>query len=52
MRIKPILFGGLILIAFFIDLFLGTSAYPKSLLFVCAIVAVYEFVSPYIYTPS
>lgn len=51
MRLKIILFTCLIAIAFFIDTTLGTLSYPKMLIMVCAMIAIYECVSPYIYTP-
>lgn len=51
MSVKTILFGLFISLAFLTDLLVGTTRYPNVLIFVCAIVAVYEFVSPYVYTP-
>jgi hypothetical protein len=52
MFLKKILFAILIGFSFLTDLVLGTSQYPKMLIIVCAIIALYELVSPYIYTPS
>lgn len=52
MHIRHIFFAILIGIAFLVDLTLGTSAYPKLLIMACAIVVLYESVSPYVYTPS
>lgn len=52
MRVKHILFGLFIGIAFLVDLILGTSPYPKLLMMACAIVIIYELISPYVYTPS
>lgn len=52
MRLKPIFFTFLIGCAFFSDLILGTSERPLMLMIVCAIVLIYELVSPYVYTPS
>jgi hypothetical protein len=52
MLMKKIFFSILIGLALIIDLCLGTTAYPKLLILVCAIIALYEFVSPYVYTPS
>ncbi len=52
MRLKTIIFGLCIVISFIIDVVLGTSPYPKALIIVCAIVGIYEFVSPYFYTSS
>jgi hypothetical protein len=52
MPIKKIFFSSIIGLSFLIDLVLGTSQYPKLLIVVCAIIALYEFVSPYVYTPS
>lgn len=50
--LKKIFFSMLIGISFLIDLVLSTTPYPKLLILVCAIIALYEFVSPYVYTPS
>jgi hypothetical protein len=52
MPLKKIIFSILIGLAFLIDLVVGTSDYPKILIVVCAIIVLYEFVSPYVYTPS
>lgn len=52
MPLKYLFFGLLIGSAFSIDLVFGTSTYPKLLIIVCAIIALYEFVSPYVYSPS
>lgn len=52
MRPKHIFFTLIIGSAFIIDLVFGTFAYPKLLVSVCAIIALYEFVSPYVYSPS
>jgi hypothetical protein len=52
MRLKILLFSFLIVLAFMMDVVLGTDAYPKTLIIVCVIVGIYEFVSPYFYTPS
>lgn len=52
MRVKHLLFTLLIALAFVVDLTLGTSSYPKLLVMACAIVVIYELISPYIYTPS
>jgi hypothetical protein len=52
MSLKKIIFSLLIGLSFLVDLILGTSAYPKILIVVCAIIVLYEFVSPYVYTPS
>jgi hypothetical protein len=52
MRPKLFFFTFFIGSAFFVDLVLGTSRYPKLLIMACAIVLIYEFVSPYVYTPS
>lgn len=52
MPIKKLIFALLLLTAFFIDATLGTGSKPILLIVVCAIIALYEFVSPYVYTPS
>lgn len=52
MSVKHILFSIFIGLSFLIDLVLGTSSYPKLLILACAIVVVYESISPYVYTPS
>jgi hypothetical protein len=52
MRVKHLLFTIFIGTAFFVDVTLGTSSYPKLLIMACAIVVIYEFISPYVYTPS
>lgn len=52
MSVKNILFSIFIGLAFITDLTLGTSSYPKLTLMACAIVIIYEFISPYVYTPS
>ncbi len=52
MSIKTIIFALLILFAALIDATLGTASKPILLIIVCAIIALYEFVSPYVYTPS
>ncbi len=52
MLLKKILFAILIGCSLLIDLVVGTSNRPILLMIVCAIIAVYEFVSPYVYTPS
>lgn len=50
MRLKFFIYAGILIFSFLLDVILGTSAYPKALLIACAIVGVYEFVSPYFYT--
>lgn len=50
MRLKPLLYSIFLLLSFIFDVVLGTSAYPKMLIIACAIVGIYEFVSPYFYT--
>lgn len=45
-------FGLLTVIALLTDLALSTGSSPKVLIIVCAIVLLYESVSPYVYTPS
>ncbi|MEN9338012.1 MAG: hypothetical protein RIQ41_326 [Candidatus Parcubacteria bacterium] len=52
MRIKQSIYILLFGTAFIVDLILGTFDRPVMLMIVCAIVAIYELVSPYIYTPS
>ena len=52
MSLKTITISILVVFSFLIDVVLGTSAYPKTLLIVCGIVGIYEFVSPYFYTSS
>lgn len=52
MPLKKLFFSFLIGVSFLADLTLGTSNYPKILMIVCAIIVLYEFVSPYVYTPS
>lgn len=52
MRAKYIFFSFLIGTALLVDLVLGTSSYPKLFMMCCAIVILYESISPYIYTPS
>lgn len=52
MRIKQLIYGILFGTAFVVDLTLGTFDRPIMLMIVCAIVVIYELVSPYIYTPS
>jgi hypothetical protein len=52
MYLKTILYAFLFAISFGIDVVLGTSSYPKALLIVCAIVGIYEFVSPHVYSSS
>lgn len=52
MLIKKLIFALLIVVAFLIDAVLGTGNKPILLILVCAIIALYEFVSPYVYTPS
>jgi hypothetical protein len=52
MSVKTAIFSILLGLATMIDLVLGTSDYPKMLMVMCAIVCLYELVSPYVYTPS
>ncbi len=52
MRLKVFLYTLLVLIAGMLDLALGTGTSPKLLIIVCAIVMLYESVSPYVYTSS
>jgi hypothetical protein len=52
MSIKILIFSFLIGFSFLVDVALGTANKPVLLIFVCAIIALYEFVSPYVYTPS
>jgi hypothetical protein len=51
MSLKIIFFGILFFIASIVDLALGTASSPKLLIIVCAIVMLYESISPYVYTP-
>jgi hypothetical protein len=50
MHLKTLLFSILLLATFFFDLVLGTSRYPIMLIVACAIVGIYESVSPYFYS--
>lgn len=52
MSLKLLLFFLFIGTAGMTDLILGSSEYPLLLSTACAIVTLYEFVSPYVYTPS
>ena len=52
MSVKHALFTFFIGTAFLVDATLGTSSYPKLLIMACAIVIIYELISPYVYTPS
>lgn len=52
MRLKILFYTILMCIAGIIDLSLGTGTSPKLLIIVCAIVLLYESVSPYVYTSS
>ena len=52
MRLKTTFFCLFIGAALITDLVMGTSRYPILLIIVCAIVILYESVSPYVYTPS
>ncbi len=52
MLAKHIFFTIFIGFALFVDTVLGTSSYPKLLIMACAIVILYEAISPYVYTPS
>jgi hypothetical protein len=50
MRFKYLVYAAVFIFSFLFDAVLGTSSYPKSFLIACAIVGIYEFVSPYFYT--
>jgi hypothetical protein len=50
MRLKFFIYSALFILSFIFDVILGTFSYPKAFLIACAIVGVYEFVSPYFYT--
>lgn len=50
MRLKFFIYAFILILAFLFDVILGTSSHPKAFLIACAIVSVYEFVSPYFYT--
>ncbi len=49
MKIKVFIIGLSVTLAVFLDVVLSNSEYPILTLFVCGIVFLYEYISPYIY---